>query len=172
MPLSASLSERIINEAYAASQYTDKDRKIIDGSIFFKNLGQVILEQFEGIRLIGEIELKEGKQTYRVCTIHFCQTLALTSLNEICNNSTTYCRAVLSLYFVWTGTFHYGEEVGHELWPSVMKGLVEPDSNLSNSCGQLFIRCLKENGLEEFKGIVGRKYITPNSLHGLIPQFI
>lgn len=171
MPLSASLSERIINEAYAASQYTDKDRKIIDGSIFFKNLGQVILEQFEGIRLIGEIELKEGKQTYRVLRNSLRQTLALTSLNEICNNSTTYCRAVLSLYFVWTGTFHYGEEVGHELWPSVMKGLgVEPDSNLSNSCGQLFIRCLKENGLEEFKGIVGRKYITRILLHGLIPQ--
>ena len=52
-----------------------------------------------------------------------------------------------------------------------MKGLgVEPDSNLSNSCGQLFIRCLKENGLEEFKGIVGRKYITRILLHGLIPQ--
>lgn len=171
MSFYASISKQIVNEACTASQYIYKGKKIIHGNIFVKNLGGVILEQFEGIRLIGEIELSEGQQTYHVLRNALRQALALTSLEEICNNSTIYWRAVLSLYFVWTGTFHYGEEVGHELWPSVMNGLgFESDSNLSTSCGRLFIRCLKENSLEEFKNIGGRKYITRILLHGLIPQ--
>ena len=130
--------------------------------LFAKILGQVILEQFAGIRLIGEIERIEGKETYDVLSSLLRIALSEASLWEICRNGSAGWRAIFSLYFVWTGIFSYGEESGHDLWPPVMKGLgLEPDGNLSNRCGQLFIQCVKENKLEEFASVkTGIPYMT------------
>ncbi|GEM_PF-3482833 len=171
MSVLASLSKEAITEAYHSSQCVDRGQEYLDPNLFAKNLGQVILEQFAGIRLIGEIERREGKETYDALSNSLRAARSGTSLWQICQNGSAAWRAILSLYFVWTGIFSYGEESGHDLWPPVMKGLgMEPDGNLSNRCGQLFIQCVKENKLEEFASISGSRYRTRILLHGLIPQ--
>ena len=171
MAVLASLSKSVITEAFLSSQYVDRGQEHWDPDLFAKILGQVILEQFAGIRLIGEIERIEGKETYDALSSFLRIALSEASLWEICRNGSPGWRAILSLYFVWTGIFSYGDESGHDLWPPVMKGLgLEPDGNLSNRCGQLFMQCVKENKLEEFASISGSRYRTRILLHGLIPQ--
>jgi hypothetical protein len=172
MSVTASLSKEAITHAFSSSHYVDRGERHWDASLFAGNLGKVVLEQFRGIRLIGEIERIEGKETYDVLSRVLRTALSEASLGKICQGGSASWRAILSLYFVWTGIFSYGEESGHDLWPPVMKGLgLEPDGNLSNRCGQLFIQCVKENHLEEFTSVkTGHSYMTRILLHGLIPQ--
>lgn len=172
MSVLASLSKDVMTDAYLSSQYVDRGQTYWDPNLFAKNLGQVVRDQFAGIRLMGEIERREGKETYDALTSSLKKALAEASLWNICQNGSAGWRAVLSLYFVWTGIFSYGEESGHDLWPPVLKGLgLETDGNLSDRCGRMFKQCLKENGLEEFASVQGgHSHVTRILLHGLIPQ--
>lgn len=172
MSVLASLSKDVIMEASLSSRYIDRGQGAWDSDLFVKKLGQAVLEQFAGIRLIGEIERIEGKATYETLSTFLSTILSKTFLWQICQNGSVEWRAILSVYFVWTGIFFYGEESGHDLWPAVMKGLgLEADGNLSNRCGQLFIQCVKENNLEEFTAVKsGHSFMTRILLHGLIPR--
>ena len=172
MSVTASLSKEAIEQAFSSSQLVDRGQTCYDASLFARILGETVLEQFAGIRLIGEIERIEGKETYNVLSRCLRTALSEGSLREICQSGSPGWRAILSLYFVWAGIFSYGEESGHDLWPPVMKGLgLEPDGNLSYRCGQLFIQCVKENHLEEFTSVkTGHSYMTRILLHGMIPQ--
>ena len=171
MSITASLGKEAIGQAFSSSQYADRGPTDWDLQLFERNLGKIVLEQFGGIRLIGEIERIEGKETYDVLTCFLRIALSKASLWNICSKGSAGWRAILSLYFVWTGIFCYGEESGHDLWPHIMKGLgLEPDGNLSNRCGKLFIQCVRENHLEEFTSVeTGHSYMTRILLHGLIP---
>ena len=144
-------------------------------SKFFRELGKIILDEFSGIRIIGQIERPEGKATYD--TLKQClQSIAgyygyfdalLDAVLE-----TEQFRSVLSLYFVWTGIFHYGEDEGNELWPHIFKGLsLIDESAIENKFREMFDKCLKENELEQFEQVKeGTVYVTRILLHGLIPK--
>ena len=123
-----------------------------DGWVFLEDLGDRILEAFSGIRLIGEIERSEGRETYeelKGCLGQFVNGSEIV-LAEFLDNGNKQIRGVFGLYFVWTGIFAYGEESGHELWPPVLEGLGIPYGPvLSNKCGPLFMECLNENELEK-----------------------
>ena len=144
---------------------------------FFDDLGENILEELDDIKLIGEIERPEGIDTYNALKACLKQYLDLREEPQFFNPSifsTRESRAVLSLYFVWTGIFHYGEKQGHELWDHVFNGLGrQPKSGISTQCGQLFFQCLTENNLEKFRRIntgYRQNYVTSILLHGLIPD--
>lgn len=173
MSSQAAISKKVISTIYADSCMGAKGKTCWDGSIFIKNLGRFVLDQFEGIRLIGEIEQNEGWETYKSLrdVLHKAFSGSFVDPRHICQDSTRATRAVLSLYIVWTGMFCYGKESGNDLWPAVMSGLGFKDGeNQSSFFGRLFKQCLKENKLEEFVNIGGLTYITPILLHGLIPQ--
>ena len=145
-----------------------------DGWVSLEDFGEHVLEAFSGIRLIGEIERLEGRETYeelRDCLGQFVNG-SETALAEVLDNGNEQMRAAFGLYFVWTGIFAYGEESGHELWPPVLEGLGIPhDPVLSNKCGPLFMECLNENELEQFADLEsGRRYVDRVLLHGLIPD--
>lgn len=147
-----------------------------DGRAFLEDLGAHVLEAFSGIRLIGEIERPEGRETYeelKGCVGQFVNGSEAV-LAEVLDYGNKQMRAVFGLYFVWTGIFAYGEESGHELWPQVLEGLGIPqDSVLSNRyrCGTLFMTCLDENHLQQFVELKGgRPYVDRVLLHGLIPD--
>ena len=120
------ISKQAIEDIYKTS---DKP------SEFFTRLGNIILDEFSGIRIIGQIERPEGKDTYdalkqclRTYLSHYRNFDALP--NDV------YSRSVFSLYFVWTGIFHYGEEEGSELWPHVFEGLgISDDQKIENNFG-------------------------------------
>ena len=173
MSVQASLSKQDIQyAAYLASQQVDYKNLIWRENVFIQTLGDVIRDHFKSVRLIGEIERREGQETYDVLRLSLQDALYSTTLRQICQNGTASWRAAFSLYFVWTGIYCYGEESGHDLWPAVFKGLgLNYSGNISWLCGQLFMECLEENKLEDFAFIsVGQPYITRILLHGLIPQ--
>ena len=146
-----------------------------DGWVFLEDLGDRIVEAFSGIRLIGEIERPEGRETYeelKVCLGQFVNGSG-TALAEVLDYGNKQMRAVFGLYFVWTGIFAYGEESGHELWPPVLEGLgLHPRDQVStHRCRELFRLCLQENQLERFAAVnTGRRYVDRILLHGLIPD--
>ncbi len=115
MRIQASLNITDIEAAQRAAQRHEKGRTFYDAGLFGKTFGQVVLEQFQGIRLIGEIERREGPETYEVLKTCLNDILSATFLPQLCRNASPSWRAILSLYFVWTGTFNYGEESGREL---------------------------------------------------------
>lgn len=141
---------------------------------FFENLGKEILDEYSDIRLIGQIERPEGKETYETlkkCLKHY---LVLRKEDKTFNPDfyeTRKSRAVICLYFVWTGIFNYGEKQGNELWPPIFEGLgYGYNPNISPRCGRMFLRSLEENKLERFRSIKTGAYITRILLHGLIPD--
>ncbi|QCQ21935.1 hypothetical protein [Desulfoglaeba alkanexedens] len=172
MPVLASISCELIQESCLASRYVDRGQEYRDPNLFARHLGQAVLERFSGIRLIGEIERREGEETFKALRDALRDALSRTSLGQVCQAGSPPWRAVLSLYFVWTGIFAFGEKAGHDLWPPVMEGLGLPvDGNLANRCGLLFAQCLKENRLEEFEALKdGHRFVTRILLHGLIPH--
>lgn len=172
MRIQASLSITDIETARRAAQCHEKGRTCYDAGLFGKTFGSVVLEQFQGIRLIGEIERREGPKTHEALKICLNDILSETPLPQLCRNASPSWRAILSLYFVWSGTLSYGEETGSELWPHIMEGLGQPyQPVVSTQCGKLFLACLKENQLEEFELIEDhQKYIARILLHGLIPR--
>lgn len=143
---------------------------------FFEELGNIVLEEFSGIRVIGQIERPEGKATYE--TLKDCLQSVFKcykdfdSILEDVQIVQKRFRAVLSLYFVWTGVFHYGKVEGHELWAHVFKGLSLPHINpTENEFRHIFKTGLEENNLEKFEKVKeGRVYVTRILLHGLIPN--
>jgi len=142
-------------------------------SKFFYELGKIILDEFSNIRIIGQIERPEGKATYdalKQCLNSF--TKSYQNVESMIQTVPKHSRAVLSLYFVWTGVFHYGEEEGNELWPHVFEGLgISYDQKIENNFREIFKRCLHENNLETFDQVKeGPVYITRILLHGLIPK--
>jgi len=141
---------------------------------FLSELGEIILDEFASIRLIGEIERPEGRSTFTSLKDALKSVLGQFERFPISFFETEHgrSRAVLSLYFVWTGIFYYGEEQGNELWPHIFHGLGHTnDPNLSWRCGQIFMECLKENNLETFDQVkTGLIYISRILLHGLIPE--
>jgi hypothetical protein len=144
----------------------------IDRDSFFKQLGGIVLEEFSGITLIGEIERPKGKETYEVLQVCLREWFRNKSDVYVILHGTKQWRAVLSLYFVWTGIFTYGIEQRHELWPHIFKGLGIPyRAQIAQRYGKLFMECLKENGLERFEALeTGHLYTTRILLHGLIPE--
>ena len=139
-----------------------------------EDFGDHVLEAFSGIRLIGEIERPEGRETYEELKVCFGQFVngSEAALADVLDYGNKQTRAACGLYFVWTGIFAYGEESGHELWPPVLEGLGIPhDPVLSNKCGRRFMECLNENQLERFAELEsGRRYVDRVLLHGLIPD--
>ena len=141
----------------------------------FSELGEIVLDEFIGIKLIGEVERTEGKETYE--TLRDClksafassSDLEWVSVNKIIPNK---FRAVMSLYFVWAGVFAYGEEQGHELWPHIFEGIgFRNDPLMAQTFGRMFVLCLIENNLETFKTVkTGLVFVTRILLHGLIPK--
>ncbi|MBW2030851.1 MAG: hypothetical protein JRJ31_17445 [Deltaproteobacteria bacterium] len=126
------------------------------------------------VKLIGEIERKEGKATYDA--LQDCLRSIFNRSNRfdlsLLQTKQGYSRAVMSLYLVWTGIFFFGQEQGHEFWPHVFQGLGhQHDPNLSWRCGLLFLLSLKENDLEIFPSVKeGHVYLTRILLHGIIPE--
>ena len=141
-------------------------------SEFLHKLGEVIIEDFSDVRLIGELERPEGKGTYDA--LIDCLQKVLQGYKRFPFSLFQYeaPRAVISLYFVWTGIFCYGEGHGNELWPPVFEGLrVWHDGNIQRKCGDLFGQCLEENDLETFRRIKSTHlHVTRILLHGLVPD--
>ena len=168
----AAISKRTIEEALKSCRGSEGGKAVKDLSVFAKSLGRYIAEQFSGIRLIGEIERVEARKTYEALTSCLSSVLSGADLLWIVNNGNAHWRAILSLYFVWTGVFLYGDEAGHDLWPPIFKGLgISHDGPLSARCGQIFMQCLKEHDLETFDSVKeGHVYLTRILLHGLLPE--
>ena len=145
-----------------------------DGWAFLDDLGDRILEAFSGIRLIGEIERPEGRETYEELKVCFGQFVngSETVLAEVLDYDNKQMRAAFGLYFVWTGIFAYGEESGHELWPPVLGGLgIHQDQVSTHRCREIFRLCLQENKLERFAAVnTGHRHVDRILLHGLIPE--
>ena len=161
----ATISKELIRNKFEAA---------CDKWAFLEDLGDCILEAFSSIRLIGEIERPEGRETYeelKACLVQIVNGPEAV-LAEVLDYNNKQMRAVFGLYFVWTGIFAYGEEAGNELWPPVLEGVGIPhDPVLSNKCGPLFMKCLKENELERFAELEsGRRYVDRVLFHGLIPD--
>jgi len=142
---------------------------------FFEKFGNIIIDEFSGIRIIGQIERPEGEATYE--TLRGCLQSVLKNyknFDRLLDDTQLIqkrFRAVLSLYFVWTGIFRYGEYEGNELWPHIFEGLFSYDPNIAWQWGKMFMQCLKENNLEEFEQVKeGPVYVTRILLHGLIPR--
>jgi hypothetical protein len=164
MQVEASISKETIQKVF---------QNTLDSESFFDDLGDIVLEEFSGVRFIGEVECQEGKETYEELRACLDQVIVDKSHHlAIFNPSTRQLRAVFSLYFVWTGIFAYGEESGHDLWPPILRGIsIELHSNLTGRCGELFMQCLRENGLEEFRSLrTAHPYVPRILLHGLIPD--
>ena len=123
MQVEASISKETIQKVF---------QNTLDSTSFFDDLGDIVLEAFSGVRLIGEIECQEGKETYEELRACLNQVIGDTPRHlAIFAPSMRQFRAVFSLYFVWTGIFAYGEESGHELWPPILRGIgIEPHTNL------------------------------------------
>jgi hypothetical protein len=140
---------------------------------FFSKLGELILDEFASIRLIGEIERKDGRKTYELlkdCLKKILSQASTGKLDSVFKLIPNKFRAVMSLYFVWSGIFSYGEEQGHELWPHIFEGLgFIPDQATAQRLRFNFIQCLIENDLELFPKIEGHPFVTRILLHGLIP---
>ena len=172
MAVLAPLSKQDISNALASSYVGRPGFEKLDPTRFGEIFGRLVVRQYDGIRLVGEIEQKEGEETYK--ELQKCLKLVLSgsSLWSICRQGSKAWRAILSLYFVYTGIFLYGEDWGHDLWPHIFRGLsMETDGNLAKCCGELFIQCLKENKLEEFSNIAtGHHFSNRILLHGLIPR--
>lgn len=149
-------------------------RQSDNASDFFDELGDIILNEFSYIKIIGQIERPEGEETYEM--LRCCLDKILSRYGAIISFLNTVVipkrlRAVFSLYFVWTGVFHYGKKSGNELWGPVFSGLSLPyDQNASTEYGKLFLQSLEENNLETFAHVRGLKYVTKILLHGLIPE--
>lgn len=162
------LSEKTIHAVIKGS--LDKDAPLL----FFEVLGRIILKEFQHIRLIGEIERPEGEETYHALRDSLCQYLKYCRIPRFSDDfvSTRNARAVISLYFVWTGIFEYGEEQGNEFWPHIFDGIKLPyDANVTAAAGRLFMQCLRENNLQQFPKITtSLPYVTRILLHGLIPE--
>lgn len=142
---------------------------------FLEDLGDRVLEAFSGIRLIGEIERPEGRDTYEELRSRLGQVVkgSETVLSEILEMDSKQMRATFGLYFVWTGIFSYGEESGHELWPQVLEGLgIHTRGQVAiQQFRELFGLCMEENQLERFVELrSGRPYVDRVLLHGLIPE--
>ena len=144
-------------------------------SKFFYELGSIILDEFSNIRIIGQIECPEDKVTYdalKQCLKSLAKSYhnAKSMMDDIQTVPKQY-HSVFSLYFVWTGIFHYGEEEGNELWPHVFDGLFSYDPNMALQCGKMFMQCVEENNLETFEmAKEGHVYVIRILLHGLIPK--
>ena len=163
MQVEASISKEIIQKVF---------QNTFDHASFFDDLGDIVLGMFAGVRLIGEIECQEGKETYEELRACLDRVVVDKSRHLDTFPSTRQLRAVFSLYFVWAGIFAYGEESGHDLWPPILRGIgIEPHPNLTGRYGELFMQCLQENGLEQFRVLrTGHPYVTRILLHGLIPD--
>lgn len=141
---------------------------------FLFHLGIAIREELYGLRLFGEIERPEGKDTYEA--LRDALKTFFVIKHENCLNPSYFDdperRAVISLYLVWAGVFHYGSDSGNEYWKHVFRGLgFAYDAGVTIQLRQLFLKCVKENNLEAFPKITGgRKYVTLILLHGLIPE--
>lgn len=172
MSVRAAIGKSLLSDAMSSSVYFDQGEKLCDVGLFVQHLGNAILEEYSGIRLIGEIERTEARDTYETLRGLLSAILDKPMLRAVLQEGTRQWRAILSLYFVWAGIFSYGEDSGHDLWPPVFRGLgIEHDTNLSWRCGQLFMECLQENDLERFDGLdVGHPYMNRILLHGLIPE--
>ena len=166
MNTGATISKELIRRIFANAY---------DGWASLEDFGDHVLEAFSGIRLIGEIERPEGRETYEELKVSLGQFVngSEAALAEVLDYGNEQMRAVFGLYFVWTGIFAYGEESGHELWPPVLEGLgLHPrDQVATHRCRELFRLCLQESQLEGFAAInTGRQYVDRILLHGLIPD--
>ena len=162
------ISKKIIHEIFEESEPIRFEHR------FFSSLGSRIVDEFSDIRLIGEIERPEGKETYEALRKSLKEFFEIRGARQFEPDFffDREARAVLSLYLVWTGIFSYGVDKGNDIWPHVFEGLGFPHNpNMSPSCGKLFKQCLRENRLEEFPEIKsGLTYVTRILLHGLIPD--
>lgn len=172
MPTYSAIGINTIQESLTGAQSGYLGKYVADRELFIRSLGDSIIEEFSKVKLIGEIERLEGRDTYEFFKKNIRKYIDRSLLLSILRNGSRQWRAILGLYFVWAGIFEYGEESGHELWPPVFKGLdIEYDTNLSMKCGQLFMECLSENSLEKFNILaVGHHYVNRILLHGLIPE--
>ena len=172
MTIAERISKRTIQQIFESRPQTSRPEYYVDTDSFFKQLGDIVLEEFSGIMLIGEIERPEGEETYEVLQVCLRELFRNKPGVHVILHGTKQWRAVLSLYFVWTGIFHYGVEHGHELWPHIFEGLGIPyHAQIAQRCGKLFMECLEENGLERFEALeTGHPYTTRILLHGLIPE--
>ena len=136
-----------IREALNSSCINDRGECHTDPKLFLEHLGSVVIDCFSRVRLIGAVEPREGRETYR----ELKRALRSISWKYFFSREG---HAVISLYLVWTGIFCYGEEKGHELWPHVFEGLEFEDTQPNrNILGYLFKDCIDKNGLEPFKDI-------------------
>jgi len=136
-------------------------------------IGRGLVEEFKSIRLIGEIERPDGEGSYE--SLRECLKLASWDSPQVClsiGETDRNIRATLSLFFVWAGIMHYGEEQGHEFWPHLFNEIgLERTQARAQSCGELFLKCLRENSLETFSTLKeGHVYLSRILLHGLIPE--
>ena len=68
-----------------------------------------MLDEFSGITLIGQIERPEGQEAYDVLQVCLRELFRNALRVHRSHHGTKQWRAVLSLYFVWTGIFHVEE---------------------------------------------------------------
>jgi hypothetical protein len=105
-------------------------------STFLEVLGKIIRKEFAHIKLIGEIERPEGEDTFhalRDCLHRYFRFRFINRFDpDRSDLDNQNARAVISLFFVWTGIFEYGEDQGNELWPHIFNGMKLPhDPNVS-----------------------------------------
>lgn len=95
------------------------------GNKFFYHLGTIIRDELSDLRLIGEIERPEGKDTYYTLRNALKAFFKIRNFNELDPYFFDFPqnRAVISLYFVWAGVFYYGSEGGHDFWPHISNEL-------------------------------------------------
>ena len=126
------------------AELSDEYSKIVNVHEFLNELGSIIRAELVGLRLIGEIERPEGKDTYdalRNALKRFCRIKKMGDFDPAYFDFPDR-REVMSLYFVWAGVFNYGADGGHDFWPHVLNELgFRHISAKSPECGKLFDLC-------------------------------
>ncbi|OQA13911.1 MAG: hypothetical protein BWY64_03437 [bacterium ADurb.Bin363] len=143
-----------------------------DPSRFFYDLGNVILEEFLSVKLIGEFIYTLNRNIYNVLKENLSSLFTLHSPSTLRHLNTRQTRATLSLYMVWAGIYFHKDKENRKLWQYIFEELNIPqEQKLSSQFGHMFMECLGENNLETFDNAGERQgYITRILLHGLIPE--
>ncbi len=137
---------------------------------FFTELGNLILNNFLSVNVIGELTYSLGKETFE--TFKEILKAFFTDYPPSCLKklNTGESRAVISLYLVWAGTGFYIDEKERPFWPYIFEGIGIKDVKNSSLFGHMFMDCLRENELELFEDVSDRQgYVTRILFHSLIP---
>jgi len=136
---------------------------LFNQNLTLKNMEEILSEQLQTIKIIGDIPISKKDFEYLAGTIRDYIQIGL--VDQVLHKH----RTCIAIFMVFTATYYYEERA---FWPHIEKYTGEIPQNQRSEFYQSFALTVKRYKLPMFEKEQkeGQKYVTPIVCHSAIPQ--